>query len=45
MYKKKKQINNPEIKNIFNLGVFNKFFKGVKITKINPTKLLIKNWG
>ena len=33
------------IKKIRNLGILNKFLKGVRITKIKPTKLLIKNLG
>jgi hypothetical protein len=30
---------------ILKLGTFNKFLIGAKITKINPTVLLIKNRG
>ena len=30
---------------IRNLGTLNKFLNGAKITKIKPTKLLIKNRG
>ena len=30
---------------IRNFLIFNKFLKGVKITKIKPAKLLIKNLG
>ena len=33
------------IKNIRNLGILNKFRRGVKITRIRPAKLLIKNLG
>lgn len=33
------------IKNIRNFDVLNKLLKGVKITKINPIRLLIKNRG
>jgi hypothetical protein len=33
------------IKKIRNFGILNKFLKGVRITKIKPTKLLIKNLG
>ena len=33
------------IKNIRSLEFLNKFLKGVKIIKINPIKLLIKNRG
>ena len=33
------------IKRIRNLGTLNKFLNGAKITKIKPTKLLIKNRG
>jgi len=28
-----------------NFGILNSFFKGVKMTKINPVKLLIKKLG
>ena len=34
-----------KIKNQRNLGVLNKFLKGVNITNINPIILLIKNRG
>ena len=34
-----------KIKNKLNLGVLNKFIKGVNIIKINPIILLIKNRG
>ena len=34
-----------KIKNKRNLGVLNKFLKGVNIIKINPIILLIKNRG
>ena len=40
----KKSIRNI-IKNIRSLEFLNKFLKGVKIIKINPTKLLTKNRG
>jgi len=40
----KKTIRNT-IKNTRNFGILNKFLKGVKITKINPVTLLIKNRG
>ena len=40
----KKRIRNT-IKKIRNLGILNKFLNGVKITKINPVTLLIKNRG
>lgn len=33
------------IKTIRNLGILNKFLNGAKITRIKPTKLLIKNRG
>lgn len=33
------------IKKIRNFGILNKFLNGVKITRINPAKLLIKNRG
>ena len=33
------------IKRMRNLGTLNKFLNGAKITKIKPTKLLIKNRG
>ena len=33
------------IKNVRDLVFLSKFLKGVKITKINPNKLLIKNRG
>ena len=32
-------------KKIRNLGILNKFRNGAKITRIKPTKLLIKNRG
>jgi hypothetical protein len=40
-------INNKTdiIKTIRNLGILNKFLNGAKITKIKPTKLLIKKRG
>jgi hypothetical protein len=37
--------NKNTIRIIRNLGIFNKFLKGVKITKIKPAMLLIKNRG
>lgn len=43
--------NNPAIrkiltiKNNLNLDILKRLIKGVKITKIKPTKLLIKNRG
>ena len=43
--------NNPKIKKILitknslNLGILKRLIKGVKIIKIKPTKLLIKNRG
>ena len=33
------------IENIRNLGILNKLRRGVRITKIRPTRLLIKNLG
>jgi hypothetical protein len=44
-YRLNKNINVNKITTIRDLGFLNKFRKGVKITKINPTKLLIKNRG
>ena len=44
-YKLRIKIKLNKIKNQRNLGVFNKFLKGVSIIKINPTILLIKNRG
>lgn len=38
-------IRNDKIKRIRNLGTLNKFLNGARITKIKPTKLLIKNLG
>ena len=41
-------IKNKKIKKnrkLRNFGILNKFLNGVLITKINPTKLLIKNLG
>ena len=38
-------INNTKIRIIRNLGILNKFRKGVRIIKIKPIKLLIKNRG
>jgi len=35
----------PRIKKIRSFGILNKFLNGVKMIKINPTKLLIKNRG
>ena len=40
----KKKIMN-KTKKLRNLGIFNKFRNGAKITRIRPTKLLIKNRG
>lgn len=40
---KNPKLNNIKIKR--ELDVFNKFFKGVNRTKINPIKLLIKKRG
>ena len=37
--------SNIEITNIRNLGILNKFLKGVIITKIKPVTLLIKKRG
>ena len=34
-----------EIAKILNLGIFNKFLRGVIMTKIKPVKLLKKNRG
>ena len=44
-YKLTKNIIINKIKNIRNLGILNKFLKGVNMTKINPLTLLIKNRG
>ena len=40
-----KNIPIPRIKNPRDFEVLNKLLNGVKITKINPIKLLIKNLG
>ena len=45
MYKNIKSVKTDRIKTIRNLGILNKFRKGAKIIKIEPTKLLIKNRG
>ena len=47
MIRYKTTINNKndKIKIIRNFGTLNKFLNGAKITKIKPTKLLIKNRG
>ena len=45
VYKRSKIIKIDRIKIIRNLGILNKFRKGAKITKMEPTKLLIKNRG
>ena len=45
MYKLIKNIIRNKIKKIRNLEFLNKFWKGVKITRINPNKLLIKKRG
>ena len=45
VYKPIKNNMRNKIKNIRNLGILNKFLKGVKITKIKPVTLLIKNRG
>jgi hypothetical protein len=37
--------NSEVIKRIRNLGILNKLRNGVKMTKIKPIKLLIKNRG
>ena len=44
-YKLKIKIKLNKIKNQRNLGVLNKFLKGVNIINTNPTILLIKNRG
>ncbi len=45
MYKLIIKIKLKKIKNQRNLGILNKFRKGVNIIKINPIILLIKNLG
>ena len=40
-----KKNNRKIIKTIRDWGFLNKFLNGVRITRINPTKLLIKNRG
>ena len=45
LYKVTKNNKTNIIKTKRNFGVLNKFRKGVKIIKINPNKLLIKNRG
>jgi len=44
-YKLKIKTNKNKIANIRSLGILNKFLNGVKITKIRPVTLLIKNRG
>ena len=44
-YKLRIKIKLNKIKNQRNLGVLNKFLKGVNIININPIILLIKNRG
>ncbi len=44
-YKPEIKTKLKEIKNKRNLGVLNKFIKGVNIISINPIILLIKNRG
>ena len=44
-YKSTRTNKKDTIKRIRNLGTLNKFLNGAKITKIKPTKLLIKNLG
>jgi hypothetical protein len=44
-YKLRIKIKLNKIKNQRNLGVLNKFLKGVNIISINPIILLIKNRG
>lgn len=45
MYRSNINKKNEIIKIIRNFGILNKLRNGVKITKIRPTKLLIKNRG
>lgn len=45
MYKSKSNKKDEIIKRIRNFGILNKLRNGVKITKIRPTKLLIKKRG
>ena len=45
MYRSNINKKNEIIKIIRNFGILNKLRNGVKITKIKPTKLLIKNRG
>ena len=45
VYKPIKNNIRNKIKNIRNLGILNRFLKGVNITKIKPVTLLIKNRG
>ena len=44
-YSKKSVVKIRIIRRIRNFGILNKFRKGVIITKIKPSKLLIKNLG
>ena len=44
-YRPVKKRTRNTIKKIRNLGILNKFLNGVKITKISPVTLLIKNRG
>ena len=44
-YKLTKNTIRKITKKIRNFGILNKFLKGVKITKIKPVTLLIKNRG
>jgi hypothetical protein len=45
LYKININIKLNKIKNQRNLGILNKFLKGVNIININPIMLLIKNRG
>ena len=45
IYKLPKKVIKTKGKRILNLFTFNKLRNGVKIIKINPAKLLIKNRG
>ena len=45
VYKSTRNNKTDRIKTIRNLGILNKFLNGAKITKIKPTKLLIKKRG